>query len=148
MDDDIARAAHAKKGSPFLSTEQAAFYLGLSARKLQQMRAGRDRSGVPQAQPLCALSYQRSRRLVEGLGRDGEAWCLTAAPPPAVPHCGDELRRIISARQLRRRGVAIAALAACAAAPLAASAIWKAPVLFVWNASASAPVGLYRVHPG
>ena len=31
MDDDIARAARAKKGSPFLSTEQAAFYLGLSA---------------------------------------------------------------------------------------------------------------------
>lgn len=39
MDDDIARAARAKKGSPFLSTEQAAFYLGLSARRLQQMRA-------------------------------------------------------------------------------------------------------------
>lgn len=37
--DDIARAARAKKGSPFLSTEQAAFYLGLSARKLQSMRA-------------------------------------------------------------------------------------------------------------
>jgi hypothetical protein len=40
MDDDVARAARAKKGSPFLSTEQAAFYLGLSARKLQAMRAG------------------------------------------------------------------------------------------------------------
>lgn len=39
MDDAIARAASAKKGSPFLSTEQAAFYLGLSARKLQAMRA-------------------------------------------------------------------------------------------------------------
>lgn len=39
MDDDIQRASRAKKGSPFLSTEQAAFYLGLSARKLQQMRA-------------------------------------------------------------------------------------------------------------
>jgi hypothetical protein len=38
-DDDIARAARAKKGSPFLSTEQAGFYLGLSARKLQSMRA-------------------------------------------------------------------------------------------------------------
>lgn len=38
IDDEIARAARAKKGSPFLSTEQAAFYLGLSARKLQQMR--------------------------------------------------------------------------------------------------------------
>ncbi|HEX8215051.1 MAG TPA: DNA-binding protein [Allosphingosinicella sp.] len=40
MDDDIARAARAKKGSPFLSTDQAAFYLGLSGRKLQAMRAG------------------------------------------------------------------------------------------------------------
>ena len=38
MDDEVSRAARAKKGSPFLSTEQAAFYLGLSARKLQQMR--------------------------------------------------------------------------------------------------------------
>lgn len=39
MDDEVARAARARKGSPFLSTEQAAFYLGLSARKLQAMRA-------------------------------------------------------------------------------------------------------------
>lgn len=38
MDDDVARAARAKKGSPFLSTEKAAFYLSLSARRLQQMR--------------------------------------------------------------------------------------------------------------
>ena len=39
MDDEVARAGRAKKGTPFLSTEQAAFYLGLSARKMQQMRA-------------------------------------------------------------------------------------------------------------
>ncbi|HTM96741.1 MAG TPA: helix-turn-helix domain-containing protein [Croceibacterium sp.] len=39
MDDDIARAARAKEGSPFLSTEQAGFYLGLSTRKLEAMRA-------------------------------------------------------------------------------------------------------------
>jgi hypothetical protein len=38
MDDEIASAQRAKKGSPFLSTDQAAFDLGLSARKLQQMR--------------------------------------------------------------------------------------------------------------
>ena len=38
MDDEIVRAQRAKKGSPFLSTEQAAFYLGLSARKMQAMR--------------------------------------------------------------------------------------------------------------
>jgi hypothetical protein len=38
MEDDIARAARAKKGSPFLSTEQAAFYLGMTPRKMQAMR--------------------------------------------------------------------------------------------------------------
>jgi len=40
MEDEIARASRAKKGSPFLSTEQAAFYLGLSPRKLQAMLGG------------------------------------------------------------------------------------------------------------
>ena len=39
MDDEIARAGRARKGSPFLNTEQAGFYLGLSARKLQMMRS-------------------------------------------------------------------------------------------------------------
>lgn len=38
MDDAITRAARARKGTPFLSTQQAAFYLGLSTRKLQEMR--------------------------------------------------------------------------------------------------------------
>jgi hypothetical protein len=38
MDDEAERAARAKKGSPFLSTAQAAFYLGLSLRTLQRMR--------------------------------------------------------------------------------------------------------------
>jgi len=39
MDDAVARATRAKQGTPFLSTEQAAFYLGLSPRKLQELRA-------------------------------------------------------------------------------------------------------------
>ena len=39
-EDEILRAQRAKKGSPFLNTEQAAFYLGLSPRKLQAMRSG------------------------------------------------------------------------------------------------------------
>ena len=38
MEDEIVRAARARKGTPFLTTDQAAFYLGLSARKLQLMR--------------------------------------------------------------------------------------------------------------
>ncbi|MEQ7874247.1 helix-turn-helix domain-containing protein [Sphingomonas sp. ASV193] len=44
MLDEIARAAQARKGTPFLSTEQAAYYLGLSARKLQALRS---RGGGP-----------------------------------------------------------------------------------------------------
>lgn len=38
MDDDADRAAKAKKGSPFLSTAQAAFFVGLSRRTLEKMR--------------------------------------------------------------------------------------------------------------
>ena len=38
--DDIARASQAKKGSsPFLCTKQAGYYLGLSARRLEILRA-------------------------------------------------------------------------------------------------------------
>jgi excisionase family DNA binding protein len=36
--DEIERAARAAKGSPFLTTEQAAFYLGVSKRTLQEHR--------------------------------------------------------------------------------------------------------------
>lgn len=64
--------------------------------------------------------------------------------PPAT-QVGEELRRIIAGLRRRRRRVFIAALVGCIAAAVAASMLWKAPVLFVWNASASAPVGLYRV---
>src|SRR3546814_5274426 len=38
MDDEIIRAANAKKGSPFLDTAQAAHYVGLSRRTLEKMR--------------------------------------------------------------------------------------------------------------
>ena len=38
MDDEIIRAAKAKKGSPFLNTAQAAYYVGLSRRTLEKMR--------------------------------------------------------------------------------------------------------------
>lgn len=37
-DDDIARAARATRGSPFLNTEQAAAYLKMSARLLKHLR--------------------------------------------------------------------------------------------------------------
>ncbi|MGX9182125.1 helix-turn-helix transcriptional regulator [Mesorhizobium sp. BHbdii] len=38
MDDENERAARAKKGSPFLNTAQAGFYIGLSQRTLEKMR--------------------------------------------------------------------------------------------------------------
>lgn len=40
-EDENARAARAAKGSPFLSPDQAAFYLGLSVRTLQEYRSGK-----------------------------------------------------------------------------------------------------------
>ncbi|HTM81916.1 helix-turn-helix domain-containing protein [Asticcacaulis sp.] len=39
MDDDVARASKAKRGSPFLNTAQAAFYVGLSLKTLEIMRS-------------------------------------------------------------------------------------------------------------
>ena len=68
MNDDIARAASAKKGSPFLSTEQAAFYLGLSARKLQQMRAAGTGPG-----------FRRHSRYVRYHIDDLDAWSRNSA---------------------------------------------------------------------
>ena len=38
MEDENERATRAKKGSPFLNTAQAAFYIGLSQRTLEKMR--------------------------------------------------------------------------------------------------------------
>jgi hypothetical protein len=38
QDDDIARATRAKRGSPFLNTDQAAAYLKISGRHLKRMR--------------------------------------------------------------------------------------------------------------
>ncbi len=66
----------------------------------------------------------------------------------ATQDVGAELRRIMSVRRLRRRRLVLAALGGCATASLIASAVWKVPLLLLWNASASAPVGLYRVDAG
>jgi hypothetical protein len=70
MDDEIARAARAKKGSPFLNTEQAAFYLGLSARKLQAMR--RADSGP---------RFRRHSRYVRYHIDDLDCWSKGIGPP-------------------------------------------------------------------
>jgi len=41
-DDDIGRADRAKRGSPFLNTDQAAAYLKISSRLLKRLRAKGD----------------------------------------------------------------------------------------------------------
>lgn len=38
MEDEVDRAAQARRGSPFLNTAQAAHYIGLSHRTLEKMR--------------------------------------------------------------------------------------------------------------
>jgi hypothetical protein len=73
MEDEIARAARAKKGSPFLSTEQAGFYLGLSARKLQGMR--REGTGP---------RFRRHSRYVRYHIDDLDAWSKGIAAEPGV----------------------------------------------------------------
>lgn len=79
---------------------------------------------------------------LQGAGAVGDALLL---PGTSV---GDELRRVIEARRWRVRRLRLSALIACAAIPIATTIFWKAPVLLVWNASASAPPGLYVVRPG
>jgi predicted DNA-binding transcriptional regulator AlpA len=77
MEDEIARAAKAKEGSPFLNTKQAAFYIGLSARTLEKMRLhGR------------GPRYRKHGRYVRYHISDLDAWSeglaqLVTAEPPA-----------------------------------------------------------------
>ncbi len=63
MDDAEERAAKAKKGSPFLSTDQAAHFIGLSRRTLEKMRV---HGGGP--------DYRKHGRYVRYHIDDLEAW--------------------------------------------------------------------------
>ena len=58
------------------------------------------------------------------------------------------LRRLVAARRRRRTRLMLLAGMLCTSVPLLASLLWSPPTLLVWNASASAPIGLYRVFPG
>jgi len=62
-DDDIARANRAKRGSPFLNTDQAAAYLKMSSRLLKRLR--RDGDG-----PV----FRRHSRFVQYHIADLDAW--------------------------------------------------------------------------
>ncbi len=61
---------------------------------------------------------------------------------------GDDLRNLIAARRERLRRTRFGLAIFLSALPLAATLCSKPPVLLVWNASASAPIGLYRVQRG
>lgn len=66
---------------------------------------------------------------------------------PPVTHWVEELRRLFEQRRRTRRRLGLLALIGGMAALIAASLLWKPPILLVWNASASAPIGLYRLRP-
>lgn len=70
MEDDIARANRARKGTPFLSTEQAAFYLGLSPRKLQELRAAGE-----------GPAFRRHCRFIRYHIDDLDGWSQQSIPP-------------------------------------------------------------------
>jgi excisionase family DNA binding protein len=70
-DDDITRAANAKRGSPFLTTEQAARYVGLSRRALEKMR----RKGT-------GPRFRRHGRYVRYHIADLDAWSEGRDPQP------------------------------------------------------------------
>lgn len=57
---------------------------------------------------------------------------------------GEQIRRV---RRHHRIRLMIAGLAACSIA-LGLTIVWPPAPRLVWNASASAPIGLYRVYPG
>jgi len=63
MDDAVDRAAWAKRGSPFLTTDEAAHYIGLAKQTLQKMR--RERRGPP---------YRKHGRFVRYHIDDLDAW--------------------------------------------------------------------------
>lgn len=65
-DDDITRANRAKRGSPFLNTDQAAAYLKISGRLLKRLR----RAGTG---PL----FRRHSRFVHYHIDDLDAWSKT-----------------------------------------------------------------------
>jgi excisionase family DNA binding protein len=82
MDDDNARAATAKKGSPFLNTDQAAFYVGLSRRTLEKMRTA---GGGPH--------YRKHGRYVRYHIADLDAWSNNSGKTSTSQGDGDAAHR-------------------------------------------------------
>ena len=70
-DDQAARAARAKQVSPFLSTAQAAFYIGLSRRTLEKMR-------IVGGGPVYRKHGRYVRYLIDDLNAWSDARCKTS----------------------------------------------------------------------
>lgn len=60
---------------------------------------------------------------------------------------GEELRRNRSIRRIGRRRIFAAAAIAAGVTALVATLVWPPRPVLVWNASASSPMGLYRIGP-
>lgn len=72
MTNDAAdRARAARQGSPFLNTEQAAFYLGLSARRLQALRAAGQGPRFRRHSRYVRYHIDDLDRWSEGVAQDG-----------------------------------------------------------------------------
>jgi hypothetical protein len=71
MDDDIQRAERAKHGSPYLNTDQAAHYLGVSKRFLQKLRTAGE-----------GPVLRRHSRIVQYHIDDLDAWSRSRAAEP------------------------------------------------------------------
>ena len=67
MDDEVVRATKAKKGSPFLNTAQAAFYVGLSEKTVEKMRRRGD-----------GPRFRRHGRFIRYHIDDLDVWSLNA----------------------------------------------------------------------
>jgi excisionase family DNA binding protein len=73
LDTDIARATDAKKGCPFLNTDQAAHYIGLAKQTLEKMR--REKRGP---------RYRKHGRHVRYHIADLDAWSEASGALPAA----------------------------------------------------------------
>jgi conjugative transfer signal peptidase TraF len=72
---------------------------------------------------------------------------MPASPDQPAPGWADAFRSTLAERRRRRRRRSVAIMIAIGAAPPLLTLAFRPPLLLVWNASASAPVGFYRVHP-
>jgi hypothetical protein len=137
-DDEAERAARAKKGSPFLSTAQAAFYVGLSRRTLEKMRVV---GGGPPYRKMAAMSATTSTTSMPGL------WAGPRNRPPMSSErafLNRALHLALRARHGHPRR-AIPAIIAIGIAFVTTPVALEITPRVVWNTSASAPLGLYLV---